>query len=155
MPHHVEGNPPGRYRRGECAPGSEYDRNAQRAAGWRATVLRLRFCGVYLPERLLNEQRHMSGLIVSMDGYDAGYSVHLIDEAGGREITRGLRGATVLKRRSDGAMLLRGVEWDEGYLRQWPQTWLCCETPDAMPSVLRQMGAWLDARYTAQRPQQR
>ncbi len=52
---------PGRYRSEGCAPGSEQERKGQVEAGWRTTMLRLRFCGVYLSVPMLRDIRRVTG----------------------------------------------------------------------------------------------
>ncbi len=50
-------------------------------------------------------------------------------------------------------MLLRGVEWDEGELRRWPQTWLCCPDAAGIDPALQLMQSWLERRYAAAKAQ--
>lgn len=76
--------------------------------------------------------------------------VHIIDPGGsGNELTRGMIRVEMLKARTDGSMLLQGQEWDDGDLRQWPQTWLCCPDRAGIDPALQLMQSWLNRQYAA------
>jgi hypothetical protein len=49
--------------------------------------------------------------------------------------------------RGDGCRLLSGLEWDEGYLQRWAQTWLCAPNYDVGVEALQRMDEWLNQRY--------
>lgn len=88
-----------------------------------------------------------TGLLISSE-HDGAWSVHLYPPDGqDRHLLRGLNGARIVKERDDGCRLIAGLEWDEGYLRRWPQTWLCAPTQEAAVAELYAMSWWLNARY--------
>lgn len=150
MTHDQSGLPdlPGRYRSEGCAPGSERERQGQVEAGWRTTMLRLRFCGVYLSVPMLRSVHCVTGLLVTTRAYEND-RVDIVDPGGTGPITRGLGQVEMLRMREDGSMLLRGLEWDEGDLRRWPQTWLCCPDRAGIDAALVPMASWLGQRYAA------
>ena len=39
------------------------------------------------------------------------------------------------------------MQWDDGALSQWPQTWLCGRNPAAIDAALRGEAAWLEQEY--------
>lgn len=155
MSHESTGLPdlPGRYKRDGCSPGSLREREGHLDAGWPVTMLRLRFCGVYMPVHTLRRVHRVTGLLLTTNecGDDR---VHIIDPGGsGNELTRGMIRVEMLKARTDGSMLLQGVEWDEGELRQWPQTWLCCPDAAGIDPALQLMQSWLNRQYAAAKAQ--
>lgn len=130
-----------------AAPGSAADLHAQVRAAWHGHVLRLRFCGVYLPVQLLRGRPVVPGLIVSRK-FDGGQRTRLMDAACEHQLLPELFNPVVLKRRIDGSMLIQGLEWDEGHLQQWPQTWLAAQTPEEAVEIMQGMAGWLKSRYT-------
>ncbi|MPT54831.1 MULTISPECIES: hypothetical protein [Delftia] len=140
---------PGRYRSEGCAPGSEQERKGQVEAGWRTTMLRLRFCGVYLSVPMLRDIRRVTGLLVTTRGGYGDDRVEIIDPGSGDQLTRGMTQVEMLRMREDGSMLLRGQEWDEGGLRRWNQTWLCCPDAAGIDPALQLMQSWLGGQYAA------
>ena len=130
-----------------AAPGSWADNESRRVAGVPACVVRLKFSGVYLCLRLLMERPMPTGLLISSEHRGA-WSVHLYPPDGqDRHLLLGLLNARIVKQREDGCRLISGLEWDEGYLQRWPQTWLCAPTQDAAVAELYAMSWWLNARY--------
>lgn len=110
-------------------------------------VGRLRYTGVFLPVHLVRP-RLRSGLVVSKEGEGQQWTVSLHLESGDPAmLLRALMNASVRKRREDGAYLLDGREWDEAFLRRWPQTWLCAPSRQVAESALETMREWLEARY--------
>lgn len=140
-------NLPGILPPSSAAPGSDADLHARVRAGWKGHVLRLRFCGVYLPEQILRDRPVVPGLLIS-ENESGHWKASLYDQQGRHELLHGLQSATVRKRREDGSMLIEGAEWDEGYLQRWPQTWLAARTPQEAAQILQGMSGWLRARYT-------
>lgn len=144
---------PGRYRSEDCAPGSQREREGHVAAGWPMTMLRLRFCGVYLSVPMLRDVRRVTGLLVTTRGGYGDDHVYVIAPDGSGRLTRGMVQVEMLRMRDDGSMLLRGQEWDGGGLRQWPQTWLCCPDAAGIDPALQLMQSWLDRQYAAAKAQ--
>ncbi|WP_159502682.1 hypothetical protein, partial [Microbacterium sp. 18062] len=116
---------PGICRSSGAAPGSAADIAHRRAGGVPMFVGRLRYSGFFLPAHLVRPHL-LFGLVVSKEEEGQRWTVSLHPEDGDtRRLLRALMHASVRKRREDGAYLLDGKEWDEAFLRQWPQTWLC------------------------------
>lgn len=112
-------------------------------------MLPLRFTGVFLPARLLRLRPVLAGLIVTTEDSPGDFSVALHPMDGDTRILwRSLARARVVNKRDDGATLLSGIEWDEGYLQLWPQTWLCAGSHELLLSALSDIGPWLDSQYT-------
>ena len=143
---------PGWYKMPACAPGSIADRKARQETGWPVVVLRLRFSGVFLPWNLLCERPRVQGKILTMAQYNAAPHAELVNEDG-KVLSRSLLDVRVRSRRDDGSMILEGAEWDEGYFRLWPQTWLCCVTGDELERALIHMQEWLSKEYERARAQ--
>lgn len=141
-------NLPGITRPIGAAPGSLADNANRRTGGVPACVIRLRFCGVYLPRRYIRERAMPTGLLISKEYDDGkwGLTLHPMDGAL-TPILDGLSSPAVVKRRADGAMLIEGLEWDEGRLDRWRQTWLCAPTMPLAESALDAMATWLEAQY--------
>ncbi len=151
MTHDEQGLPdlPGRYKRDGCSPGSLREREGHLVAGWPVTMLRLRFCGVYMPPHKLHKVDRVTGLLLTTNEFGDD-RVDIIDPGGsGNQLTRGMIRVEMLRARPDGSMLLQGQEWDEGDLRQWPQTWLCCPDRAGIGPALELMGSWLNRQYAA------
>ncbi|WP_169167653.1 hypothetical protein [Acidovorax sp. SRB_24] len=88
------------------------------------------------------------GLLISTSAPE-GWMVNLHPMDGDTSVfLRQLSDAHMVKRRSDGCMVIAGMEWDEGYLRRWPQTWLCGPTQTEAIAATNALSAWLEARYT-------
>lgn len=151
MPHDPTGKPalPGRYLPGGSAPGSASDLAGRMTAGWPATVLRLRFAGVYLPITLLNERPRHSGLVLTTNSYGDDDVSFVSASDVRRTMLPDLGRARMVKAREDGALLIEGIEWDEGQLRRWSQTWLCCPDAAGIDTALQLMCGWLDRQYAA------
>ncbi len=129
-----------------AAPGSPADRANRRNHALSACVAPLRYAGVFLPAQLLQLRPVAAGLIVSTQ-FSGVWTTSLYDMEGHRELRHGLAHARVVKRRDAGTMVLAGVEWDEGFLRQWPQSWLCTRTVEDAHAVIGHMSPWLRERY--------
>lgn len=139
---------PGIYERGVNSPGSLGDNIARRQSGWPGFVYRLRFCGVYLRRTIILQRYNPQGLVVCSQ-FDKQWQANLHDPSGSLdELLHGLADVRLVKQRADGCQLLAGVEWDDGYLERWPQTWLCAPTRAAGEAALNEMHDWLQARYT-------
>lgn len=143
-------NFPGIIEKGSgAAPGSARDNELRRAVGHRACVVRLRYAGVFLPVKLIELRPMLEGLVVTTRLDGSGWLVRLHPLDGGINcLLRDLSNARVLRHRSDGSWLIEGEEWDEGYLKRWPQTWLCAPSLETAGALLDGMSCWLSARYT-------
>lgn len=147
---------PGIYH-GHCgiaAPGTDADNASRRTAGWPAHVFRLRYVGLFLSRnRVLGRpQGRQDGLLVCTKSREGDWLADLHPPSGElRNLLQTLRHVRLIKRRDDGCVLLAGLEWDEGCLRQWPQTWLCGPTLEAAGAALNSMDAWLTHQYEAAR----
>lgn len=132
-----------------ATPNSEHDKACRRSAGWSAHMLPLRFTGVFLPARRLRLRAVLAGLIVTTEDSPGDFCVSIHPSDGDtRKLCHPLAQARVVKKRDDGATLLGGVEWDEGCLQQWPQTWLCGPSLAVVTAALNSMSPWLSERYT-------
>lgn len=130
-----------------AAPGSWADNESRRVAGVPACVIRLRFAGVFLSMRLVMNRPMPTGLLISGE-HEGKWTVNLYPSDGqNKPLLHSLLQARIVKNRDDGCRLIAGLEWDEGYLRRWPQTWLCAPTQDAAVKELYAMTWWLNARY--------
>jgi len=129
-----------------AAPGSLADNANRRKHGLSACVVPLRFAGVFLPAQLLQRRPAAAGLIVSAQ-FSGVWTTSLFDLEGQHELRHGLTRARVVKRRDACTMVLAGFEWDEGFLRQWPQSWLCAPTAAAANVLLGHLSPWLRQRY--------
>lgn len=143
---------PGWYKMPACSPGSSMDKQGRQAAGMPVVVLRLRFSGVFLPWNILRDRPRKSGKLLTLAEYGAPAHAELIDEKG-EKLLRHLLDVRVHKRRDDGSLILEGAEWDEGYLRLWPQTWLCCASNETLERALIHMQSWLSKEYEKARAQ--
>ncbi|MEG0976705.1 MAG: hypothetical protein RSF42_18570 [Comamonas sp.] len=146
--HFEVGDLPGRYRAGFSAPGTEGDLKARQKEGYDMFVLRLRFCGVYLPDFLLKHRPVVHGMLNTLkspDGSD--HVLHVERERPMKLLGQALEQAVVWKEHDNGSLLLRGVEWDEGELQQWPQTWLCCNEAKGVANALKVLAPWLEKQY--------
>lgn len=137
---------PGKLPPISAAPGSMSDKANRRKHGLLACVVPLRFAGVFLPAQLLQRRPMPVGLIVSTCR-DGVWSASLWDSEGGSHLRHGLWHARVVKRRDARTMVLAGAEWDEVYLRQWPQSWLCAPDVETANMVIGHMSPWLRQRY--------
>ena len=142
-------NLPGMVIKGNGAtPGSAQDNELRRVVGHRAFVIRLRYSGVFLPEKLIKGRPVQEGLLVSTC-LDGRWTLRLHPLDGSSDcLLRDLSDANTLRQRPDGSWLIDGEEWDEGYLRRWSQTWLCAPSLQAGADLLCGMSSWLRARYT-------
>lgn len=129
-----------------AAPGSPADRANRRKHGLSACLVPLRYGGVFLPAQLLQRRPVATGLIVSTQ-FSGVWTTSLYDSEGHCELRHALFQARVVKRRDATTMVLAGVEWDEGFLRQWPQSWLCASTVEAANVLLGHLSPWLRQRY--------
>ncbi|WP_192888339.1 hypothetical protein [Paracidovorax avenae] len=138
---------PGIWRSSGAAPGSSADVAHRKAIGLPAAVLRLRYAGVFLPVHLIRPRMRF-GLIVSSEGEGRRWSVNLHPSSGEPgTVLPTLADASMSKRRDDGAFLLVGLEWDDGYLRRWRQTWLCAPSEELAEQVLGGIRLWLEDQY--------
>lgn len=139
---------PGVFRAPSSSPGSSNWLQNLKAAGWPCRVYRLRFCGVYLLRTLILGRSNPRGLLVCTDVEGVWHAG--LHETEGRcdRIMQGLLHARVLRQRPDGCVLIGGLEWDDGMLEQWPQTWLCAPTSAKAEAALNGLHDWLAARYT-------
>lgn len=137
---------PGTTPSSAAAPGSPADNANRKKHGLLACVVPLRFAGVFLPAQLLRRQPMSVGLVVSKQ-YDGVWTASLYDREGECQLRHGLWHARVVKRRDANTMVLAGLEWDDGYLGQWPQSWLCAPTVDSANAVIGHMSPWLHRRY--------
>ena len=128
------------------APGSLADIANRRKHGLSACVVPLRYAGVFLPAQLLQRRAVLAGLVVSTQ-YSWVWSTSLYDREGEHELRHPLTHARVVKRRDAKTMVLAGVEWDEGFLQQWPQSWLCAPTVETARELLGHLSPWLRRRY--------
>ena len=93
-----------------------------------------------------------SGLLISKEGEGGRWSINLHPMNGGLEsFLPTLSSAKLVKGRDDGGMLIEGLEWDEGALDQWRQTWLCAPTVRLAEDALEAMAPWLEAHYNRAR----
>lgn len=129
-----------------AAPGSPADRANRRKHGLSACLVPLRYAGVFLPAQLLQRRPVAAGLIVSTQ-FSGVWTTSIYDSEGHHELRHALFQVRVVKRRDACTMVLAGVEWDEGFLRQWPQSWLCTRTVEAAHAVIGHMSPWLRERY--------
>lgn len=132
---------------GLAIPGSSSDVAQRKAAGWPCHVFRLRYNGVFIPQSLVLGRPIVEGLLVSTREGD-GWTVNLHELSGSTtKLLRCLSAARLVKERHDDCRMLAGLEWDEGYLRQWQQTWLCSASQVTGLEVLQQLGPWLRSKY--------
>lgn len=129
-----------------AAPGSLADKANRTKHGLLACVVPLRFAGVFLPVQLLRQRPLRMALLVSTQ-FDGAWTTSLYDREGDRQLMHGLRHARVVKRRDAGTMVLAGVEWDDGFLQQWPQSWLCAPSEKSADVLLGHLSPWLRQRY--------
>lgn len=129
-----------------AAPGSPADRANRRKHGLSTYLVPLRYAGVFLPAQLLQRRPVAAGLIVSTQ-FSGVWTTSLYDSEGHHELRHALFQARVVKRRDSCTMVLAGFEWDDGFLRQWPQSWLCAPTVDAANVLLGHLSPWLRQRY--------
>ncbi|MFA9288142.1 hypothetical protein ACCQ08_25455 [Comamonas sp. SY3] len=139
---------PGLYM-SHASPGTPMDLEGKCRVGWDLYVLRLRFNGVYLTRDLLQRRPRHFGMALSVRE-SRGNDTWLVDRKDPmRLLIQALQEAHVLRRRESGALLLRGMEFDEGELQAWPQTWICAANPTEIDNIVREMEPWLRARYEA------
>lgn len=129
-----------------AAPGSQADQANRRIHGLLACVVPLRFAGVFLPAQLLRRRPMPIGLLVSTQ-YERAWTTSLYDMEGDRQLQGGLWHARIAKRRDASTMVLAGSQWDEGFLRRWPQSLLCAPSVDSANAVIGHMSPWLNQRY--------
>ncbi len=140
-------NLPGLYL-GMATPGTELDLEGKRRVGCDAYVLRLRFNGVYLPAEILARRAKSTGMLLSTPMTDGSFQTWLVDRNEPmRLIIHGLERVEVWRQRQSGTLLLRGLEFDEGELQRWPQTWMCGTNLREMQEILGEMSPWLSAKY--------
>ncbi len=138
---------PGLYR-SAVSPGSPFDLEARQRVGVDLYVLQLQFCGVYLCCSMLAGRNPVTGMALSWHTPFNGYEVGLYRRSDPmRLLIYPLEEAEVWKKREDGTMLLRGVQWDDAELQRWGQTWLCGRNPHAISNALGGMSAWLNREY--------
>ena len=128
------------------APGSLADNASRKKHGMLACVVPLRFAGVFLPVQLLRRRPMRVALLVSSH-FNGAWTTSLYDRDGEHQLLHGLWHARVVKRRDGGTMMLSGLEWDDGFLRQWPQSWLCAPSEKNADMVLGHLSPWLRQRY--------
>ncbi len=113
-------------------------------------MLRLRFNGVYLPEQILFHRPIVEGLAVSHQVHP-NWMVDLYDtQQAQTELLPTLYAPVLRKQRTDGRMLVDGTEWNEGYLKRQPQTWLLGTSHAAVQRDLSATSTWLRSKYTGQ-----
>ncbi|GAB2827435.1 hypothetical protein GCM10027276_32970 [Comamonas piscis] len=136
------------YYGSSVAPGSNGDLEDRQRVGVDLYVLQIQFSGAYLCSSLLTVRAPTFGVVLStstpFNGHQTG--VYRRDNHM-RLMTYPLEQVEVWKKREDGTMLLRGVQWDEGEFNRWPQTWICGRNPSAIAAALSGMSAWLDREY--------
>jgi hypothetical protein len=136
---------------GYTALESDGHRQQRRAAAWHGWVFRLRFNGVFLTQHLIISRPCLQGLVVSTGNAEGRWCTDLhADDARQGKLLRTLMDVRMVRQRDDGCVLMRGLEWDEGYLQRWRQTWLCAPTYQVGISALGEMDSWLKARYPGQ-----
>ncbi len=140
---------PGVHRGGhQGAPNSEADKAARRSVGAPSCVIRLRFTGSFLPVHLIQRRPWPTGLFVSQQHEGGWWSASLHPFDGDLSpILRPLSDARVVKERDDGCLLVAGMEWDFGYLKRWPQTWLCGPDEEVARAALFDADRWLRSNY--------
>ncbi len=120
------------------------------ATAWHCHVAQLRFCGVYMPVALVQAHHLFDGWLISRSTGVQEWSVELSKDQQARHAAVfplfQVREPAVTKR--DGIFLLRGQQWDAGYLQRWPQSWLCGPSAEATRDALLSLDGWLSARYT-------
>lgn len=129
-----------------AAPGSLADKANRKEHGLLACVVPLRFAGVFLPVQLLRQRPLRVALLVSTQ-FNGTWTTSLYDREGDRQLMHELWHARVVKRRDSGTMVLAGSEWDEGFLQQWPQSWLCTPSEKSAEVLLGHLSPWLRQRY--------
>ncbi|MBV7543727.1 hypothetical protein [Acidovorax sp. sic0104] len=130
-----------------CASvGSAAHKENRRAHGLQSCVVQLRFAGVFLPAPLLRTRPVLAGLLVSTS-YDRVWRSDLCDQAGDRYLLLGLASPRIAKKRNAQTFVLSGLQWDEGYLQRWPQSWLCAPSAEVAQLVLNDLSSWLMKRY--------
>lgn len=130
----------------DSAPGSLADNANRKKHGLLACVVPLRFAGVFLPVQLLRRRPMPVALVVSTQ-FNGVWTTSLYDREGDRQLLHGLWHARVVKRRDACTMVLAGSEWDDGFLRQWPQSWLCAPSEQSANVLLGHLSPWLRQRY--------
>lgn len=142
--------PPGVCRT-SATPGSTNAAEALSACAWPAWVAELRFCGIYLPAQLIASRRISAGHLVSLDANIGIWHCHLFTDKPSSIYDpariHGLFNVHKVRRSGDNTYLLHGEAWDDGYLRSWPQTWLCAGNKERVLNTLDGMAAWLQEHY--------
>ncbi|MGF6212312.1 hypothetical protein [Comamonas sp. 4034] len=145
--HFEVGDLPGRFDPGRASPGTDGYIAAKKKAGYPSCVLRLQHAGVFLPVYLLQFRPRLHGNLVTAQAHDGSDCTCLVDrEDPNRMLCQALEKAEVWKER-DNVLLLRGIEWDEAELQQWPQIWLCGPSPAEIGSSLKTLNPWLEKQY--------
>jgi hypothetical protein len=129
-----------------AAPGSLKDNANRKKHGLLACVVPLRFSGVFLPVQLLRCRPMPVALLVSSQ-FSGAWITSLYDREGERKVMNELWHARVVKRRDASTVVLAGLEWDDGFLRQWPQSWLCAPSQENADLLLGHLSPWLRRRY--------
>lgn len=143
--------PPGLYRT-VGSPGSARDLSDRRQAAWPCRLAVLRHHGVYLPAPLILRRTLYSGWMLSRDAdldIRVCSFVTSLEQDGGRSPVEPLKvRPQSVRQNPDGTYLLQGVAWDEGYLGEWQQDWLCGPNNDVVTAAINRMAGWLAQRYT-------
>lgn len=144
------GDLPGIFRQtGPVAPGSARDIEDRKAAGMPAYVYRLRFIGRYIRRYNIMERSSggAGGLLISEQVAQNWRCTLVAPNEPMNSRLPVLLDPCVVQRHDDGRLLLAGTEWDEGYLRRWPQTWLVGKDKDQAYDWLGGLEKWLEGRF--------
>lgn len=130
----------GWYVRGQCGPGSLYDRQEMRKAAIPCTVVVMRRRGLRLSAReLLTRDESHDGFLVCQNDYTFPhwYASLFDDEEMRRQTLPNL--LQVQARQGEHGRLYHGIQIEERV--QYPQAWLCTPTPEQAREILIMMMA--------------